>query len=620
MYLYFVSLCCSGFDEQLKPRAVQRKCVSRCPAGYYANSEGDECWPCTFGCDRCVQDQGKGDDDSSSVLARPPSCTACHPHKNLILHRGRCWQDCPPSHATIWLRNGTGECQSLTCSDDCAACDTALFPPLCRLCKPGLYLFVETGECMKTCPAHLYQSEGNATAGGLCVPREGCPSTTYPSHRSKRSCASCPESCLICSAGAPQICTTCIDGYQRNSDGSCQWIPRLCELRSEYPSNGGCNKCHASCRGCSGPSKDDCSSCHSNGFLSNGSCVGHCPIGFYPTIAQLCQPCDDGCASCNGGGKRSCALCKDGFFLLDGLCQRNCTAYLENVYGPPTRLVNSTSDPFSRLLTLEVIGQYVFCTDMAPEKLAIWACQSSGYWTMEGYNVSRSMSSSAIHLSNYCPFGEEGRCIITTNQHNSTLTSCSSLRIQCGSERIGGFCLSPACLTKYGNSDSVCSCLQGCRSCDENDRGNCSSCYDDRFLLQNDDGFGSCVHHCPQGFYPDGESRDCITCPDPVSGSAIPSSVCTSVVSLFCPEACPQPLLRSQANQPASSCASLRCHQYSKCLQTKGQAPSCGACPRDHVGDGMTCQSKNCYDCSVSFSCTLEYLCGLLRLWSTAST
>ena len=90
-----------------------------------------------------------------------------------------------------------------------------------------------------------------------------------------------------------------------------------------------CEACHSSCKTCSGPSSEQCTSCEDS-FLQNGVC-GPCPDSTF-LVGNLCVDCPELCTACQDSsicsecienaslGNDNLCHCKEGFFRRGGVC------------------------------------------------------------------------------------------------------------------------------------------------------------------------------------------------------------------------------------------------------------------------------------------------------------
>ena len=137
---------------------------------------------------------------------------------------------------------------------------------------------------------------------------------------------------------------------------------------------GGILTCHVSCKTCSGPSNQSCTSCYSGSFLIGGECRNcsdiyataclpnnrsfstDCLPGYTATFCEgmlaggVCRPCAANCIQCDAAGPGKCdqGKCAIGYVILVGTT--NCT---ECVGGQPT------CSPFNPVTLVSCLnGQY----------------------------------------------------------------------------------------------------------------------------------------------------------------------------------------------------------------------------------------------------------------------
>ena len=88
--------------------------------------------------------------------------------------------------------------------------------------------------------------------------------------------------------------------------------------------------CNPLCKDCDGPTKNDCTGCHSNFYPQDGTCL--CPSkgfayqslfiqdpaetsGFRSEIS--CKRCDISCSSCTNTGPTKCLVCIQSYYILE---------------------------------------------------------------------------------------------------------------------------------------------------------------------------------------------------------------------------------------------------------------------------------------------------------------
>lgn len=131
----------------------EKKCISHCPPGFYAENSTYACMRCDKVCESC---------GGSST-----SCTKCYPP--LILHKNRCVTKCP---SRMFLSKDFNRC--IACDYSCLSCAGA-GPRRCTSCKPALVLF--QAQCRTKCPNRYYHN------------------------RKAKSCQPCDYYCRRCSGG-----------------------------------------------------------------------------------------------------------------------------------------------------------------------------------------------------------------------------------------------------------------------------------------------------------------------------------------------------------------------------------------------------------------------------------
>lgn len=103
------------------------------------------------------------------------------------------------------------------------------------------------------------------------------------------------------------------EGKFRDEFGSCL---EHCPLGfyGDY-ANGICSKCDAQCAKCYGPTSGNCLACHELQFYYGDHCVNHCPDTHYAdTLLGECLPCSPNCRACQGSASK-CKTCRPKLFL-----------------------------------------------------------------------------------------------------------------------------------------------------------------------------------------------------------------------------------------------------------------------------------------------------------------
>ncbi|XP_004862586.1 proprotein convertase subtilisin/kexin type 5 isoform X3 [Heterocephalus glaber] len=327
---------CSGDDLCMKchtqPDQVlflhEGRCYHSCPEGFY--EEGDSCERCSSPCRACEGNATK--------------CHSCE--DGFVLAQGVCLGSCPERHVAV-------ERVCEPCPEKCQDC---IHENVCKECMPDFFLL--HGMCHQTCPGGFYPdlhqcilchkdcqqcsgpkaddcelcSDTSAILyNGLCV--EVCPEGTYYEEEAEE-CKACHESCHTCSS--PRICTTCREGLQMNSRGTCV-VHKECaavEYWDEVVHR--CKPCHRSCFHCTGPAEDQCHSCPRSSLLLNSTCVENCPEGYFTDEDRhRCTPCHSSCRTCEGTHSMQCLSCRVGWLQLGSECLLQCREgyYADNSTG-----------------------------------------------------------------------------------------------------------------------------------------------------------------------------------------------------------------------------------------------------------------------------------------------
>ncbi|KAM4634072.1 proprotein convertase subtilisin/kexin type 5 [Polymixia lowei] len=369
---------CSGEEKSQCTTCVigrflttQQTCVSKCPAGSFANRLSGVCEACPRGCVQCVdakrctrcQTSRKapaylqdGQCVRQCVRGYPvgqvcrscaAGCMSCGRNAThclsceepLLLHKYQCVEACPPAHAVR-----ERECQR--CPSACQECT-----PLgqCTGCEE--YHFLHDGLCVQDCPERFFDDtergmclhchpdcalcdgpdnndcdaclDPEATLhNGACL--ADCPSHTYRDAIT-RDCTECDASCLTCSGPHAGSCLSCREGHRLDGHGQCVPVANKCSPHHYADLGGECHPCHKYCHKCSGPSKTHCISCHQKHVLLNGTCMDDCPTGYYQDeTGQMCEPCHSGCLSCMGKHSHECLTCKTHLFREGKECVETC--------------------------------------------------------------------------------------------------------------------------------------------------------------------------------------------------------------------------------------------------------------------------------------------------------
>lgn len=371
-------------------------CVTQCPRGYYADTQG-LCLPCDDGCGVCVDspdqcvtcnhgylfenercvihcDDRSFRNELSSCELCDPSCRTCVGPTNrecilcasdMLYENGSCVPFCSFGHYEVGTPNGRF-CEP--CHVTCQECSGPLSDQ-CSQC-PEPYKLKE-GSCHESCGQRMYVDDHDICqhCNANCLSCHGPSATECLSCQSHKvldgnhcvdkcregffesvdntdiddivkQCHQCHVNCLSCYGRLSTECRSCRHGL--SLDGT--ECVLSCSV-GKYNVSGKCRPCPANCLRCVGPADNQCIACRRGSFLFNGRCLkGACPDGYYANKKQ-CLRCHMSCASCTGPGADSCRLCHAGYTFSNKLCVRIATTndfdnsfcgyqeYLDNIFG-----------------------------------------------------------------------------------------------------------------------------------------------------------------------------------------------------------------------------------------------------------------------------------------------
>jgi proprotein convertase subtilisin/kexin type 5 len=151
-------------------------CLLTCPDGYYANSVGNTCDPCHYGCATCT----------GPLLT---NCTVCSDYNNSgtivtyykIVAATTCDVSCPGGQ----FINSKAPNSCAYCDNSCISCSISSSNCTINACASGYYYLPSTSNCLSTCPNNYYAN--NST--GICTV--------------------CSAGCQLCYGGSLTTCTQC---------------------------------------------------------------------------------------------------------------------------------------------------------------------------------------------------------------------------------------------------------------------------------------------------------------------------------------------------------------------------------------------------------------------------
>ncbi|MGH0117434.1 UNVERIFIED_CONTAM: hypothetical protein FKN15_034621, partial [Acipenser sinensis] len=477
---------------------VQNTLALFCPSGQFALKH--QCVGCHPTCWEC----------NGHELFECTKCGVDEDGQERFFHRGRCRLHCP--------RGFYPEQDRFTCEPCMVNCELCADAKVCAKCTGNYKLqsgVCQTTEC-KEGPDRYFNGCVTVT-GQVEDPETG-------------ECIDCETGCETCSAGDPELCKSCMEGYffpqralcvrgplanngKRNhreyqlSDGSC--VKQCPDGTYGEPNSWRCESCHGSCQTCHGSLPKNCDSCPHGNLPVYGQCpTVSCVEGQYMDAADTkCYSCDVSCKTCFGPQALDCSSCCTGYFLdQEGACVEHCpVGYFIN---PATQLCEECS------------ANCESC-EGAPEKCL--SCKKGPF-------------SLFLHQGNCwsdCPEGYFESAEGTCEACDSLCLSCDENKSNCmlcaaGLYLENGRC-SPNCSVKYyPDVDGTCRrCPAHCHTC--TDGKTCKAC-SYLYLLLN----GVCKATCPKGYFEDLDQGKCIPCHSTcASCSGTQHDDCDSCSSLF---------------------------------------------------------------------------------------
>ncbi|EAR95046.2 TNFR/NGFR cysteine-rich region family protein (macronuclear) [Tetrahymena thermophila SB210] len=602
-------LSCSG---TLYLDSTANTCVSTCPNGYYANSQGNICSNCNSSCTTC---SGPADNN----------CLSCSGKLYFNSALKNCVSTCPSGTYSNSIGNICSPCnpQCATCSggnsNNCLSCQGSLFfnsqSNSCVSPCPDGYYANSTGNLCSTCDPKCKTCSGNTLNnclscsgslylyGNTCV--ADCPSGKYQ-NTNNNTCSSCNSSCTTCSGPDPNNCLSCSNSlYLNSSNNTCVSI---CPNGTYQNSSGNiCSACHTTCATCSGPLINNCLTCSGSLQLNQTThtCTSSCPSGTYSSSGS-CSSCNPNCFTCYGSQSNNCLSCTGTLYFdsSSNSCTNNC----------PIKTFADISNN-----TCSVCDSS--CTKCSgPNQNNCSFCQGSLYLN-QANNTCISVcpigtySNISVTLGNICSACHSS-CTSCSGPNSNNCLSCSGTLYFDSSNNT---CTSICPDGTYQDSSSNCSqCNSTCATC-EGSASFCKSCSGTLFL---DESTNSCNPTCPQGTYQNAIGNICTVCdPTCTTCSGPNSNDCLSCSTTFyfnanqktCVESCPPQTYANAASNICSSCnssclacngpASNNCIQCSNSLYLNQSSNQCvSICPQGTFPDGST---NICSKCDLScFTCS----------------
>ncbi|CAG9331567.1 unnamed protein product [Blepharisma stoltei] len=426
-----------------------------------------------------------------------------------------CISTCPSTHYYIdstnyYCRPCNETC--LTCSgssdSSCLSCDTSSTYPY----------FTAYNQCVSDCPSTLYKYEFSSKM--LCVLNCGPDYLNYDSSPTSKKCVSqCPSTSYLDSANyycrpCDKTCLTCSGGANNNCS--------TCDTAGQYPYFTSDNQCVTDC-----PSNlykyefnakwlcvTDCGPTYLNFDISATSkkCISTCPTQHYfvDTPNNYCRPCDDTCLACNGTASSNCLSCNQTsnypYFTADDYCVTDCPS---NFYKYEFN---------SQMLCVTNCGPSYYNYDSsATTKVCLSKCPDGTYLDAANYYCRPCDSSCATcngkNANNCLTCPSAGTIYFTSD--NKCLSSCTPQYNFYNTTSVRYECISTCPNKHYYITADLTSCLpcdSTCLTCNGSANNNCLSCdMTGTYPYKTPDNY--CVSSCPSNLYKNtlGTEMLCVT-------------------------------------------------------------------------------------------------------------
>uniref|UniRef100_A0A8C6YA37 VWFC domain-containing protein n=1 Tax=Naja naja TaxID=35670 RepID=A0A8C6YA37_NAJNA len=425
---------CMNPEEKLQPYLSLEErpvgtCLPQCRAQFYSDKDRI-CKACHSSCFSCAG-------------ASPDNCTACTSPQ--VFHEGQCSSKCPEG----WFPQ---ESHCYACHPSCKSCSGAEDDE-CTACHPHVSFL--NGRCRTPCKREQYLN-----LVGYC--------------------AGCHPLCELCVADLHtdlgSTCLRCRDIHHLLLKDHC--VPDC--PTGFYQLGGACQKCHPSCKTCTGEGPFSCTSCDPSLVLSHtGLCLSACSLGFYQDENLHCKPCSDSCLSCDS--RSHCTSCKDpSKVLLFGECQYD----------------KCPSQYFLHLSTRTCKECDWSCNAChGPNRTDCLQCME-GYFLQQGTCVEHCLPA-FYRESETCQKCDDDHCLQCDGPGKCVRCQAPFLLLE-------SQCVLSCGKRYYGDhGGQIClACPEGCLECDGSTR--CRVCNSTTFLQK-----GLCVADCGRGVYKDPRNRQC---------------------------------------------------------------------------------------------------------------
>ncbi|KAL4496355.1 hypothetical protein ABPG73_007805, partial [Tetrahymena malaccensis] len=390
------------------------------------------------------------------------------------------------------------------CQEFCKQCDEN---SACTSCIDGYYL--SNGSCLK-CPVGCKS----------CQSQNLCDQSEEKYFKDQAVCRPCHSSCQFCIGASDQDCTVCSNStyflsqrlnnlcvsqcdisqaqYVDTTDPNqkyCNICSDLCQTCNDQRSctscietyylqaDGTCSPCDSSCQQCNGPSSSDCFACKEKFYLNGNTC----------------SPCHPACQQCKGPSSNNCQKCTENYYLNGNTCSP-CHKSCKSCTGPLVNNCIICSDP-SQYISIK---QNNICISMCDLTYAQYVDSSN---EQQKYcrpcqavcKICNNQNTCETCIDNYF-LDQNKKC----SPCDSTCQSCKgSLKTDClicNSELFyqpsTKLCVQNCSSNEFVNSQNQCQqCGNQCASCDGPGLDQCKTCQEGSYFFK-----GRCVSFCPNGF------------------------------------------------------------------------------------------------------------------------
>ncbi|KAL4500217.1 hypothetical protein ABPG73_011325 [Tetrahymena malaccensis] len=392
-----------------------------CGDGYFKS--GNNCFKCIDNCQTCADDK---------------KCIKCLPNYYLFNDKVQCIP-C----------NLEGQFQQ---SDTCQLCDST-----CSKCQGKTQ-----NDCLECKDQHQFNYKGRCEA---CA-RDGV-------FQSGKQCLDCAQNCKSCTGVEIDKCIQCNNTFSFQSDRKCM----ICPTDNKYfiDGNNQCLKCHDTCQTCSDEKETSCKTCIDNFKLDKDdrkckSCNTN--NGFFVNSQNECEKCHSTCKQCTGALETNCKECNQGLSFFNGKCQKCDTEnsyYIDN----KNQCVNcdvSCKTCSSKDVCIKCIDGMSFISDQSSKLCAKCSLDNMYVEDPQGKNICKNCHINCIG----CKGPTISDCIKCKQPFSFNPQDKSCITCNMEADR------------KYIDDNNYCqSCDDKCKTCTGPGNGNCKLCKEGLYFNDN---------------------------------------------------------------------------------------------------------------------------------------